>query len=79
VKRHHVQSNSYLGNTELGLAYSFRGFVHFHCGKKHGGLQADMVLEKYPRLLKPDPKAARRDTGPGLKPQSLRSVAHFLQ
>ena len=30
----------------LGLANSFRGLVHYHCGRKHGGIQADMVLEK---------------------------------
>ena len=30
----------------LGLAYSFRGLVHFHQGGKLGSIQADMALEK---------------------------------
>jgi hypothetical protein len=32
-------------NTSLGLAYHFRGLVHYHVGK-HGSMQADMVMEK---------------------------------
>ena len=44
----------------MGLAYSFRGSVHYHHGKKHGSQQADMVLEKELRVLHFDPKAARR-------------------
>jgi hypothetical protein len=31
-------------NIELGLAYSFRGSVHYHRGMKHGTVQADTVL-----------------------------------
>jgi hypothetical protein len=46
-------------NISLALAYSFRGSVHCHHGKKHDIVQADMVLEK-PRVLHHDPKAARR-------------------
>ena len=32
----------------MGLAYSFRGLVHYHFyyGRKHGSMQADMLLEK---------------------------------
>jgi hypothetical protein len=33
-------------NTSLGLAYSFRGLVHYHLGRKHGSVQVDMVLER---------------------------------
>jgi hypothetical protein len=29
-----------------GLAESFRGLVHYCHGGKHGGTQADMVLER---------------------------------
>jgi len=44
----------------LGLAYSFRGSVHYHHGRKHGSVQeADMVLEEL-RALHLDPKVARR-------------------
>jgi hypothetical protein len=32
-------------NISLGLAYSFRGSVHYH-GEKHGIMQVDMVLEE---------------------------------
>jgi hypothetical protein len=33
-------------NIYLGLSYSFRGSVHYHHGRKHGSVQADMVMEK---------------------------------
>jgi hypothetical protein len=29
----------------LGLAYSFRGLVHYHHVRDHDGMQADMMLE----------------------------------
>ena len=44
----------------LGLAYSFRGSVYYHHGRKHGSVQADMVLVKKVRVLHPDPKEARK-------------------
>ena len=47
-------------NIKLELAYSLRGSVHYH-GRKHGSMQADMVLEQ-PRVLHLNPKAARRDS-----------------
>jgi hypothetical protein len=43
----------------LGLAYRFRGSVHYHHGEKHGSVQADMVQEEV-RVLHLDPKEARR-------------------
>jgi hypothetical protein len=45
----------------LGLAYSFRGLVYYHHGRKYGSIQADMVLEKEQRVLHLDWKATRRD------------------
>jgi hypothetical protein len=36
------------------VAYNFRGSVHYHCGGKHGSIQADTVLEE-PRVLHLDP------------------------
>jgi hypothetical protein len=36
-----------------GQDYSFRGLVYYHHGEKHGGMQADMVLEKDMRTLNP--------------------------
>jgi hypothetical protein len=41
----------------LGLAYSFRGSAHHHHSRKHGNVQAAMVLEE-PKILHHDPKAA---------------------
>jgi hypothetical protein len=41
----------------LGLVYSFRGSVHYHLGRNHGGVQADMVLKMELRVLHLDPKA----------------------
>lgn len=38
-------------NISSGLAYSFRSLVHYRHGRKHGGVQADMVLEKKLRVL----------------------------
>jgi len=34
------------GDISLGLAYRFRGLVHYHHGRKHNGTQADTMLEK---------------------------------
>ena len=44
-------------NISLGLAYSFRGLVHYHYGGEHGGTQADTVLEKELRVLHLDQQA----------------------
>ena len=44
----------------MGLTYSSRGLVHCHYGRKHGGMQADMVLEEELRVLHLGLKAARR-------------------
>ena len=38
-------------NISLGLAYSFRGSVHYRHGGKHGSVRADTVLEKKLRVL----------------------------
>jgi hypothetical protein len=48
-------------NISLGLPYRFRGSVHYCQGRKHGSIEADMVLEKELRVLHLDWKAARRD------------------
>ena len=46
VKRHQDPGNSYKGKHLIGLAYRFRGSIHYHHGRDHGGMQADMVLER---------------------------------
>ena len=51
-------------NISLGLAYSFRGSVHYHHGGKHDSMQADMVLEKELRVLHLDLQAAEGDCAP---------------
>ena len=48
----------------LGLAYSFRGLVHYHHNRKHGAVQVDMVLEKELRVLHLDWKVARKNCVP---------------
>jgi hypothetical protein len=45
----------------LGLAYSYRDSKHYHHGRKHGSIQADMVLEKELSILHVDLTVARRD------------------
>ena len=44
-------------NIYLELVYSFRGPVHYHHGRKHGSIQADLVLGKYLRVKCADSKA----------------------
>jgi hypothetical protein len=36
------------GNHLIGLVYSFRDLVHFHHGKKHGIIPANMMLKVLP-------------------------------
>jgi hypothetical protein len=59
---------------ELGLAYSFRGLVLYHHGRKHGRVQADWVMEKQLRVLHPDQQTA----GGELRPQSPPPGTHLL-
>ena len=55
VKRHHDHSKFYKGKHSN---YSFRGSVYYHHGRKHGNVQADMVLEKELWVLHLDLQAA---------------------
>ena len=55
----------------MGLAYRFRGLVHYHHGVKHGILQADIVLEKELGVLGSDWQAVGRELVP--------LVTHHLQ
>jgi hypothetical protein len=59
VKRHHDQGNSYKIKHLTGTGLQFRGLVHYYHVRKHGSIQADMVLEK-PSIQRLDLKAARR-------------------
>jgi hypothetical protein len=66
----------------LGLAYKFRGSVHYHQCRKYGSIQAGMVQEllKVPFLV---PKTNRRRlASQELRKRSLKAHAHrdyFLQ
>ena len=60
MKRHRGYSNSYKGWHLIGAGVQFRGLVHCHHGGKHGGMQADMVLERKLRVLHMDPQGAGR-------------------
>ena len=42
----------------MGLAYTFRGLVHYHRDEQHASKQTDMVLKKELRVLHLDPQAA---------------------
>jgi hypothetical protein len=57
----------------LGLAYSFRGLVHYHDDREHDDIQADVVLEKL-RVLYSDLQAARREKEPIRKLKPITSV-----
>jgi hypothetical protein len=58
----------------LGLAYRFRGSVHYHRGGKHGSIQADSELETELRVLhlvlKAYRKLASRQLGGKSKPHN---------
>ena len=43
-------------NHFIGAGLQSRGSVHYHHGRRHGGMQADMVLEKKLRVLHLDLK-----------------------
>jgi hypothetical protein len=45
----------------IGAGLQFRGLVHCHHDRKHGSLQADMVLERQLRILYLDSSAAGRE------------------
>jgi hypothetical protein len=64
-------------NISLGLAYRFRGSVHYHQGRKYGSIQAGMVQEEL-KLLPLVPKAARRRlaSSPGGWDKGLKPHVH---
>jgi hypothetical protein len=55
-----VTKTTQIKDISLELAYSFRGSVHYHHGRKPGRVQADRVLEKELRVLHPHLKAVRK-------------------
>jgi hypothetical protein len=69
--------NVHIGKNLIRSGLEFRGLVH--SGRKHGGMQADMVLEKKLRVLHLDPqetekkKVADRETEPQRKTERRQS------
>jgi hypothetical protein len=57
----------------LGLAYKYRGLIYYHQGRKHGSIQAGMLLEEL-RVLHPVSKANKRR----LTPQHLGGGFFFF-
>ena len=55
VKRHHKHGKSYNRKHLHGSC-----LAHYHHGRNHGSMQADMVLEKMLGVLHSDPQAAGR-------------------
>jgi hypothetical protein len=55
-----TQANLIKANIQLGLAYCFRGSVHYNHGRNHGSLQANMMLKKELRVLCLDMKKPGR-------------------
>jgi hypothetical protein len=43
VKRNHDQGDSYKGHCLIGAAYRFKGSVHYHHGRKHSSVQANVL------------------------------------
>ena len=43
------------------VGLQFRGLVHYHHGGKHGGMQADIVLEKELKVQFLDPQIAGKE------------------
>ena len=58
MNRHHDQGKSYKDNIYLGLAYRFRGSVHYQGGSMEAS-QAGMAQEEL-RVLHLVPKANKR-------------------
>jgi len=69
VKRHHDHRALIKDTIHLGLAYSFRGLVHCHCGRKHGDPQADTVAENLT-----SGSTGSRKSGPGLASEASNST-----
>jgi hypothetical protein len=60
MKRYHDHSNSYKRKCLIQACLQFRGSIHCYHGRKHGGMQADMVPVKWLRVLHLNQQAAGR-------------------
>jgi hypothetical protein len=75
VKKHHDRRNTFKGKHLIGTSLQVQRFSHYNHDKKHGEMQANMVLEKGLRVLHLDPQAAEGDrhTGSGLSTLDLKA------
>lgn len=66
-KRQYDRGNSYKKES-WGLAYSFRGLVHYRYGREHDPTQLGMVLDMQLRATSWSTESRRgeRATGPGM-------------
>jgi hypothetical protein len=46
MNRYHDCDNSYKGKHLIGAGLQFKGSVNYRHGRKHGGIQADMDMER---------------------------------
>jgi hypothetical protein len=67
MKKHHDHNNSYKGQHLTGAGLKVREVsVHYHHGRKHGGVQASIALEELSVLhlvLKAGRRMASRQLG----------------
>lgn len=64
VERYHGPSNSSKGKHITGAGLQFRALVHCHHEKEHGGVLADVVLEKVLRVPHLDLQTAVGESEP---------------
>ena len=62
MKRHHDGDDPYKGQYLIGTGLQFRGLIYYCHGRKSGGKQADMVLEKELRVLHLDLQVEKGDS-----------------
>jgi hypothetical protein len=82
VNRCHDGGNSHKGKHSVGARLQFRGLVHFHNGGIHGGMKADMVLERQLRGLHLEGSKKRLPhwaCGLSMRPPKPTLVIHFFQ
>lgn len=60
VKRHNDYGSPYIEQHLIGTAFNFKGLVCY----RHGTAQANMVLERWLRVLHPDHQTTGRQSYP---------------
>jgi len=86
MKKYQDHGNSFKVKHFIGAGLQLQRFSLYHHARKHGSMQADMMLEEL-KVLHPDPKATRRrlfssgsheetlfQTGQGLSTRNTKSL-----